>query len=97
MEQIFTAVEYCHRLQIVHRDLKPENIVFTGESLDSTLKVIDFGRSKILEPKSKITDKAGTVFLFGTGSFTTSPPKSSSTTRTTKSATCGVAASSCTS
>jgi calcium-dependent protein kinase len=61
MRQIFTAVEYCHMQQIVHRDLKPENIVFTGESLESTLKVIDFGRSKILAPKTKITDKAGTV------------------------------------
>ena len=62
MKQIFTAVDYCHKRNIVHRDLKPENVVFTGEGLDSTLKVIDFGRSKILEPKEKITEKAGSVF-----------------------------------
>lgn len=61
MRQILSAVEYCHKLNIVHRDLKPENCVFSGEGLDSTIKVIDFGRSKMLEPTELITDKAGSV------------------------------------
>lgn len=27
MEQILSAVNYCHKQNIVHRDLKPENIL----------------------------------------------------------------------
>ena len=25
--QIFSAVNYCHKMHIIHRDLKPENIL----------------------------------------------------------------------
>jgi len=63
MQQIFSAVEYCHKNKIVHRDLKPENIVYVGSSIESTIKVIDFGRSAILLPKTKMKEKAGTVYL----------------------------------
>jgi calcium-dependent protein kinase len=63
MRQILSAVEYCHKNKIVHRDLKPENCVFEREAIDSTIKVIDFGRSKMVEPKEQITDKAGSVKL----------------------------------
>ena len=44
-----TALSYLHSLGIVHRDLKPENLVFSEKSLDSPLKIIDFGISKSLE------------------------------------------------
>lgn len=46
MIQIVSAVEYLHGIGIAHRDLKPENIMFESKSLDSTLKLIDFGYSK---------------------------------------------------
>jgi len=58
-----SAVEYCHKRKIVHRDLKPENCVLVGDDLDSTLKVIDFGRSKILQTEELFGDKAGSVIL----------------------------------
>lgn len=61
MKQILAAVEYCHKNKIVHRDLKPENCVFEGEDLESTLKVIDFGRSKIIETTELFADRAGSV------------------------------------
>lgn len=68
MMQILAAVEYCHKRNIVHRyfililrDLKPENIVFEKKDLQSTLKVIDFGRSKILHPKDGFIGRAGSV------------------------------------
>jgi len=62
MKQILSAVEYCHEKKIAHRDIKPENCVFEGKDIDSTLKVIDFGRSKILKPKNEISDKAGSLY-----------------------------------
>ncbi len=65
LRQILSALEYCHKHHIVHRDIKPENIVLTGGDINSTLKVIDFGRSKILKPQTKLLELAGSVpFLF---------------------------------
>jgi calcium-dependent protein kinase len=71
MRQILGAVDYCHKQNIVHRyligllsrDLKPENIVFDGPAIQSTLKIIDFGRSKLLLPREVTTEKAGSVPL----------------------------------
>ena len=47
-----SAVEHAHELGIVHRDLKPRNIV-VGEgasSSEGTVKLLDFGIAKVLEP-----------------------------------------------
>lgn len=62
MKQILAAVDYCHKNNIIHRDLKPENVVFEGEAIESTAKIIDFGRSKIVKKKEKLTEKAGSLF-----------------------------------
>ena len=35
--------------------------MFEGTGIDSKLKVIDFGRSKIMRREKKITEKAGSV------------------------------------
>jgi serine/threonine-protein kinase len=45
------ALAEAHQLGIVHRDLKPANL-FAAESLSgvSTIRVLDFGISKLLEP-----------------------------------------------
>jgi serine/threonine protein kinase len=61
MQQILAAVKYCHMQHIVHRDLKPENIVFTETKSSLLLKVIDFGRSKVLKPYEKVNEMTGTV------------------------------------
>ena len=47
--QIFSAVNYCHKMHIVHRDLKPENILIIDKNTEGypTIKVCDFGTSKI--------------------------------------------------
>jgi serine/threonine protein kinase len=62
--QISSALEYLHQFGIVHRDLKPENIMINGklphESLES-LKLMDFGLSKILGPNEKVSDGYGTL------------------------------------
>ena len=51
MYQLLSAVNYCHKMHIVHRDLKPENILIVSKDKEGypTIKVCDFGTSKIFE------------------------------------------------
>lgn len=62
--QIAKGLEYLHKFGIIHRDIKPENIMIKGtlpyESYDS-LKIMDFGLSKILGPNEKVNDGFGTL------------------------------------
>jgi serine/threonine protein kinase len=53
--QIADALETAHEHGIVHRDLKPSNIKVRA---DGTVKVLDFGLAKALEPASVATDRS---------------------------------------
>lgn len=44
LEQIATGLQAFHRLEMLHQDIKPENILVDD---DATVKIIDFGSTKI--------------------------------------------------
>jgi len=47
MKQLVKAVSFMHDRGVVHRDLKPENMLFTDESSNSTIKIVDFGFAQL--------------------------------------------------
>ena len=54
------AVAYAHRNLIVHLDLKPSNILVAAAQpdappADATVKLLDFGTSKLIQPDSLLT------------------------------------------
>lgn len=55
---ILEGVNYLHKMNIVHRDLKPENIMYEWD----VLKIVDFGASKVFDPKKRMKNFHGTSY-----------------------------------
>ena len=51
MNQILSAVCYCHTMNVLHRDLKPENILIVKRQKNGfhPIKIIDFGTAKVFK------------------------------------------------
>ncbi|KAN0037386.1 hypothetical protein ACTFIV_002731 [Dictyostelium citrinum] len=60
VRQVCAGVEYLHSQGIAHRDLKPENLLCNGEGEDMTIKIADFGLSKIFGTGEALETSCGT-------------------------------------
>jgi len=60
IRQILDGVKYLHSLGIAHRDLKPENLLCSGDGSNMTIKIADFGLSKIFAGGAQLETSCGT-------------------------------------
>ncbi len=65
--QILSALAEAHRHGIIHRDLKPDNImVVDGPAGERTIKVLDFGLSKLIDRPLGASMRTQTGMIIGT-------------------------------
>lgn len=68
MAPIVDAIASAHGRGVLHRDLKPENILIVGSSGDVSIKVVDFGLSRI-EREDLYETAGGNRMIAGTPAY----------------------------
>lgn len=61
IRQLLETIKYLHDVGIVHRDIKPENILLSDNSELPTIKLADFGLSKLVGPGEQLHVTCGTI------------------------------------
>ncbi|CDW74871.1 protein kinase domain containing protein [Stylonychia lemnae] len=71
IQQLLSAVNYCHLNNIVHRDIKPENILIDSKKGDQ-IKLIDFGTAQKFTTGKSMTQTFGTAYYIAPEVLTSS-------------------------
>jgi serine/threonine-protein kinase len=58
VDQVCSALAYCHRLGVIHRDLKPANLMVSDDRLGH-VTVLDFGVARLLDVDDNLATTAG--------------------------------------
>ena len=62
IQQLLSAICYCHLNNIVHRDLKPENIIINIKNKEVCIKLIDWGCARYFQKSKKMSKISGTPY-----------------------------------
>ena len=68
LDQVLDALSAAHDAGVVHRDLKPDNIILVESRGPRTVKLLDFGVAKLINP-GQGGEKTSTGLTIGTPSF----------------------------
>ncbi|MCE9575003.1 MAG: serine/threonine protein kinase [Deltaproteobacteria bacterium] len=70
LHQLAAAIDHAHSHGVMHRDLKPNNLMLLGErGRSETVKVLDFGLAKVLDPQRGGDELTLQGELFGTPEY----------------------------